>query len=281
MTHTLLAATLLIATPALAQLDVQPEAPAPCTVQLPEDAGRDAFIAERWPDGIVPYAFEEDVYILQRDAALHAMGLITDVARVRFVPRTDQDDYILIRDSDRNSSRVGRVGGPQDLNVVSWEHRYIIVHEFMHALGSWHEHQRPDRNQYVQINYQNIVPGYWFAFDIETTAEPLGAYDFDSVMHYNDFAFSEDGQPTITARPPYEMYQNHMGQLQMLSEGDVLGLVDRYGPAPRSDLTDDNFVNGVDLGILLNAWGSSSVDFDGDGVAGTSDLGILLAEWDR
>jgi len=99
-------------------------------------------------------------------------------------------------------------------------------------------------------------------------------------MHYGRFTFSENGQPTITLRHPYKMYQNIVGQRQRLSDGDVLGLIARYGERPRADFTGDNLVNGADLGVLLEEWGSDAVDADGDGVAGTEDLGILLAEWD-
>lgn len=36
---------------------------------------------------------------------------------------------------------------------------YIIWHEMMHALGFEHEHQRPDRDAYIRVQYSNVVPG--------------------------------------------------------------------------------------------------------------------------
>jgi len=52
------------------------------------------------------------------------------------------------------------------------------------------------------------------------------------------------------------------------------------------DLDADGVVGGADLGLLLNAWGSSCLvqdpclaDLDGNGSVDAADVGLLLAAW--
>ena len=47
------------------------------------------------------------------------------------------------------------------------------------------------------------------------------------------------------------------------------------------DLNADGLVNGIDLGLLLAAWGTNdaTADLDGDLVVNGPDLGLLLADW--
>jgi hypothetical protein len=54
--------------------------------------------------------------------------------------------------------------------------------------------------------------------------------------------------------------------------------VEFVDPCP-ADLNGDNIVNGVDLGLLLSAWGTAEQDITGDAVTNGTDLGILLASW--
>jgi len=66
---------------------------------------------------------------------------------------------------------------------------------------------------------------------------------------------------------------------QRLNADGSLGPV-AVPPVP-GDLNGDSLVNGIDLGILLGAWGTSdaALDLNGDGVVNGADLGILLNSW--
>ena len=55
---------------------------------------------------------------------------------LRFVPRTNQRDYIHIHKGSGCSSSVGRVGGRQQVSLGrGCVYKGIVQHELMHALG--------------------------------------------------------------------------------------------------------------------------------------------------
>jgi hypothetical protein len=210
--------------------------PLPCS--LPSHVNDGATATNTWPSGIVPYVFV-GVSPEDQQRAIEAMTVVQNVAGISFVQRTAQNDYVRIINAADNWSYVGRIGGPQDMHIHDWHSRYTIVHELMHAVGIWHEQQRTDRNQYVQIG--NIQAGFEANFAIRQDAGLVGPYDFDSVMHYHRCAFSTCCPPqtfcncptscqTITVLPPYQSWQNLVGQLDHLSAGDIQTLRHLYSP---------------------------------------------------
>jgi hypothetical protein len=142
----------------------------------------------------------------------------------------------VIRDSVINSSPIGRVGGPQLLHIANWNQRFEMVHALMHVLGFWHEHQRPDRDQLVSVQFANVDPARVLDFQLVTTGQTFGLpYDFDSVTHFSSTEGSINGGNTIVVLPPNQAQQALIGQRTHLSTGDLEALRRSYGsPQPPS-----------------------------------------------
>ena len=89
-------------------------------------------------------------------------------------------------------SPIGMSGGEQKLSLSYGCHtNAIIVHEFIHAFGFHHEQARPDRDDYVEIIWQNIPKNVTHNFQIFEGSRTYGVeYDGYSVMHYDTKAWS-------------------------------------------------------------------------------------------
>ncbi len=204
-----------------------------CRTPDPSSSPDGLWVINLWPGGIVPYVFDAGVTPENQQKALAAMTTIEAVCNARFIPRNGHPNYVVIRsDTSSYSSRIGMAGGQQTVGIFPWDAHYVIVHELIHALGAWHENQRPDRDAYITINFHNILPNQQSNF---TTREAniFGWYDFDSVMHYRRFQFTSNGHPTIDMNPGYERWKHRIGQVSRLSTGDIWLLTEMYGgPRP-------------------------------------------------
>lgn len=150
---------------------------------------------------------------------------------VRFVPRTTQADAIVFEPGQEHCySALGRTGGLQPIRLSAGCQSQQILHEIMHALGFVHEQSRTDRDEYVEVVWDNIDPRYHpqFAIVPEPLMEALRgtAFDFRSIMLYRPETFAlAPGKAALKpqgGRPSIEPAQ------QGLSEGDIQRLKRLY-----------------------------------------------------
>ncbi|XP_055599259.1 zinc metalloproteinase nas-4-like [Uranotaenia lowii] len=191
----------------------------------------------RWPDNVVHYEIEEEYFNAdQIEHILTGMRQIELVSCVKFRRRAPgQEDYIRIHGSGSGcSATVGHVGGQQNINlqpaaVNSGCFRLgTIVHELIHGIGFRHMQSAHDRDEWVQIVWDNIQPGRENNFRLygpEVVSHFGTDYDYGSVMHYSSTAFSINGEKTIV---PLRETDKVMGQRNGMSEIDIVKINRMY-----------------------------------------------------
>lgn len=123
---------------------------------------------------------------------------------IRFRPYKKSDTNWIEIKSDRYGcwSSVGMQESGQVINLQNpgCVHHGVVVHELLHALGFFHQQSASNRDDYVEIKWANIKPLREHNFNkyANDTVTQYGIeYDYSSVMHYSEKAFSKNGEPTI------------------------------------------------------------------------------------
>lgn len=182
---------------------------------------------KRWVSGGVAIAFHSSISDYRRREFFKACRQWSLKARIKCHERTHESNFIYVTtNNDGCWAQVGAGDGQRNLNLASgcWS-QGTIMHELGHAFGFHHEHQRPDRDRYINIHWDNIEDHRKHNFNV-IHGHVIGDYDFASVMHYPDWAFSKNGKDTISVRPEFEGAR--IG-LRALSEGDGNGMAELYG----------------------------------------------------
>lgn len=187
-----------------------------------------------WSYHTLPILFEASITAAQRLQFLQACDLWSSRLGIVCRPIASPAGYGSYVTVSQGSSgcfaTVGSAPGGRWLNLGNgcW-YTPSIAHEIGHVLGLQHEHQRADRDAYVSIDWDAIMPGQAGNFTLLTELTGAGAYDYDSLMHYAAYAFSETGSPTINALQPD--HEDTMGRALRPSDGDVASLLPFYGPS--------------------------------------------------
>ncbi|KAG5846539.1 hypothetical protein ANANG_G00116070 [Anguilla anguilla] len=194
--------------------------------------GRNALsdTAYRWKFPI-PYILADSLDLNAKGAIFQAFEMYRLKSCVDFKPYNGEKTYIKFEKFDGCWSMVGDQQTGQTLSLGSGcDHKAVIEHELLHALGFYHEQSRTDRDDYVDIWLDQVIPGMEHNFnkyDDTFITDQNTPYDYESIMHYRPYSFNKnDSIPTITTK--IEAFNNIIGQYLDFSSLDVLRLNRMY-----------------------------------------------------
>ena len=197
------------------------------TLSKPLGAGLTGY---RWPNNTVYYKI---------NASYGQPGEVSDAIShweswtfLDFVERTTETNYIEFINGTGCSSYLGMIGGRQYITLEQACSLGNTIHEIGHAVGLLHEHTRSDRDNYVTIHWSEIESGKEHNFQKYSTRGISGfdysSFNFNSIMLYGPYDFSDTGNPTIT-KVDGSTYSNNTSYL---SSGDRNIINYMYPPPP-------------------------------------------------
>lgn len=158
----------------------------------------------RWPNGEVPIVTGGG-YARYLSAKVPLQEAIEEYAKhtpITIRSEKQGDQVVLLVTDDHWLSWLlkcytwsnGRNYAVQVLNCQYWN-KYSLMHEFGHVIGLHHEMTRPDRDKYVKINFY-MLPHHGFDWNIKDADNdlPIGSYDCNSLMHYNNGMIAVPGE---------------------------------------------------------------------------------------
>ncbi|XP_004386958.2 meprin A subunit beta [Trichechus manatus latirostris] len=208
-----------------------------------EDLGLDLFEGDIRLDGVQErnsitgerYRWSHTIpYVLDDSLEMNAKGVILDAFEryhlktcIEFKPWAGEANYISVFKGSGCWSYVGnRHVGKQEISIgTNCDRIATVQHEFLHALGFWHEQSRSDRDDYVSIIWDRINSGKEHNFNTynDQESDSLNVpYDYTSVMHYSKTAFQNGTEPTIVTKIPE--FMDVIGQRLDFSDYDILKL---------------------------------------------------------
>ncbi|XP_068445718.1 meprin A subunit beta [Clinocottus analis] len=211
-------------------------------IEQDETFSRNSIIGDkyRWPTTI-PYYLEDSLDMNAKGVILKAFDQYRLKTCIDFTPWKGEQNYISVYKGSGCFSSVGNQHvGKQRLSIGrNCDRLGTVEHEFLHALGFWHEQSRADRDDYVNIMWDRIEPGKEHNFKTydDSVSSALGvAYDYGSVMHYSKTSFNIATEPTIVTKIPH--FMDVIGQRMGFSDSDLAKLNHLYKCTKSSTFVD-------------------------------------------
>jgi hypothetical protein len=156
--------------------------------------------ARLWPNRTIVYNTTTATTQAALDKFLAAAKVWTDKAGFKFVRRTNQTNYISLTSTAGCFADISMLGGKQRINLGPDCSIGNAIHEIGHTIGLYHEQSRRDRDDFVNVFFENIEVGKENNFGKCSSCTANGSLDFGSIMMYGPFFFSKNGRATITKK---------------------------------------------------------------------------------
>ncbi|XP_051954476.1 meprin A subunit alpha [Xyrauchen texanus] len=206
------------------------------------DPQRNAILDEtkRWKFPI-PYILTDSLDLNAKGVILQALEMYHLKSCVDFKPYEGESTYISFTKLDGCWSFLGDLKTGQNVSIgEGCDTKAIVEHELLHALGFHHEQSRSDRDDYVEIWWDQILPGKkhnFIKFEDDFITDLNTPYDYESIMHYRPLSFNKDPNiPTITTSIP--AFNKVIGQRLDFSALDLERLNHMYDCAETHTLLD-------------------------------------------
>ncbi len=182
-----------------------------------------------WPKGIIYYEFAPNMTSAYRTTVLQGMNMWSSKSGVEFKAATTGNRVYIEYNENSNSSELGYMNsGKQKLylaNVTSG----VAAHELGHAMGLIHEHQRANRDNYINIHTNNIKVSKRHNYNKDASSMSYrNEMDYNSIMMYSSFnSFAiDDTKPTMSKKDG----STWRSQRSYLSASDIELAKFIYGP---------------------------------------------------
>ena len=191
-----------------------------------------------WLGGVIPYVLDDDMSGWARESAQQAMSAWTGATVLRFVPRTNETDFIYFVEAGQYQKCVRQ---PTCIGAGGFAPN--IQHGVGHGLGLMHEQQRRDRDRYVRVFQGPISPhlrSVWNPQPIH--GADISPYNYQSVMHYGFLSSKRNrrgGPRALETIPPHMPvgqlgYSGPGGRITSITPGDADTVARLVGLTPTS-----------------------------------------------